>query len=252
MAKANRIPVDNGAFSIKQSPKDSNSSHERLLPRDTSKVAKVYWSFGFKFFEQRDYFGFSTVGVSWFVSVMQRLKQASQMEYVGMTQVLEDGYRYHEISWDAKNIPLKRADFHWVNKNYLENEQEFPFCQFHISKGKGRVIGFWDENNVFQILLLDPLHNLQPSKFTSYELRECFPVKSEYDSLSHDIQKIIRDPCNIAGCKIFDKLSLLPSGMNNTNVIMGYLDDGFFSMYAEILKSKTMTEILEAGILSFV
>lgn len=245
-------PVDVENISKRQTPKDSSSasSHTRLLPKDTSKVKKVYWSFGFRFFEQIPYFGLSHVDVGWFVSVLQRLKDASNMEYVGMSQVLEDGYRYHEISWSAQNIPLQRNDFSWLNKSYLENEQEYPFCQFHISKGKGRVIGFWDENNIFQVLLLDPLHNLQPSSYTNYQLRDCYPAKSEIDSLHFDLHNLKSTPCNVTECHTFKKLTELPKGINNTNIVIAYLDDDFFKAYESLLKTKSISELIEAGIIS--
>ena len=135
-------------------PVEPASTHSRLLPKDNSQMTKIYWSFGFKFYKQIDLFGFSNIQLEWFTSVFDRLRDTSKMEYKGMTDVLEDGYRYHIISWDAKNCPLVRNEFDWIDCDYLNNEIEYPLCQFHISKGKGRIIGFWDENNIFQIVLL--------------------------------------------------------------------------------------------------
>ncbi|WP_461791562.1 hypothetical protein [Pedobacter sp.] len=244
-------PVD-VSNDIQLKPKDIKSTHERLLPKDTTRVKKVYWSFGFKFFEQVEYFGLNKMETSWFVSVIERLKDTSKMEYTGVTEVLEDGYRYHEINWNAKNIPLQRKDFTWVHKDYLDNELEFPFCQFHVSKGKGRIVGFWDENNVFQILLLDPLHNLQPSSFTSYELRDCFPAKSEYDILHCEIQNISAQSCTDPNCKILDAVKKIPSYANHPNIVLAHLDDSFHAKHIEILQKKTFTEILEAGIFSMI
>lgn len=232
-------------------PVEPASTHSRLLPKDNSQMTKIYWSFGFKFYKQIDLFGFSNIQLEWFTSVFDRLRDTSKMEYKGMTDVLEDGYRYHIISWDAKNCPLVRNEFDWIDSDYLNNEIEYPLCQFHISKGKGRIIGFWDENNIFQIVLLDPLHNLQPSKKVNYELRDTFPVKSEFDSLQLDLKNILDKPCNHNDCTTYKQLQSLPTGFNDSNIILAHLDDSFFDEYAEILQTKTISQILEAGILYF-
>lgn len=232
-------------------PVDPKSTHSRLLPKDSLRSKKIFWTFSFKYFRQIDLFGFKNIDPNWFAGVFERLRDTSKMEYNGMTEVLEDGYRYHIISWDAKNCPLERNSFDWLDKVYLENETEYPFCQFHISKAKGRIIGFWDENNVFQILLLDPLHNMQPSKKVEYELRDSFPAMSELDSLRHDLDKILQKSCSHENCEIQTHLKALPSGINDTNIIVSYLENSFFEKYKEILSSKSITEIMEAGILSF-
>jgi len=248
MAKQNNNVPNNGA--ARQIPIDPKSTHSRLLPKDTSKSKKLFWTFSFKFFRQIDLFGLKNVDPNWFSGVLDRLRDTSKMEYNGMTEVLEDGYRYHIISWDAKNCPLKRSDFNWLDTVYLENEIEYPFCQFHISKAKGRIIGFWDENNIFQILLLDPLHNMQPSSKVEYELRDSFPAMSEIDSLRHDLNKILKKPCTHENCEIEAQLKLLPSGINDTNIVVAYLEDSFYEEYKKILTTKSLSEILEAGIVS--
>lgn len=232
-------------------PVEPASEHSRLLPKDKSQVTKIYWSFGFKFYKQINLFGFSNIQLEWFTSLFERLRDTSKMEYKGMSEVLEDGYRYHIINWNAKNCPLIRDQFDWIDLVYLNNEIEYPLCQFHISKAKGRIIGFWDENNIFQIVLLDPLHNLQPSKKVNYELRDTFPVMSEFDSLQLDLQNILSKPCNHNDCTTYAQLKNLPTGFTNINIVLAHLDDSFFEEYAKILPSKTINQILEAGILYY-
>ncbi|ALL05580.1 hypothetical protein AQ505_08800 [Pedobacter sp. PACM 27299] len=247
----NRKPIDE-VSKKRLVPKDNKakSSHDRLQPKDTSSVKKVFWTFGFKYYTQIDLFGLSNVDVPWFVALLDRLRDTSKMEYTGMTQVLEEGYRYHEINWSQKNIPLQREEFKWVLSDYLNNELEYPFCQFHISKGTGRIVGFWDESNIFQIILLDPLHNLQPSKFNDYELRECYPAKSQFDSLQFEIDEILRSNCSVTSCSVFEKLRTLPTGRSNINVVVAHLDNDFHKSLGEVLKHKTLSEIIEAGVLS--
>lgn len=237
---------------IRLVPVEPTSQHSRLLPKDNSQIKKIYWSFGFKFYKQIDLFGFSNIEMEWFTSVFERLRDTSKMEYTGMTGVLENGYRYHIINWDSKKCPLIRDQFDWIDSNYLHNEIEYPFCQFHVSKGKGRIIGFWDENNIFQIILLDPLHNLQPSSKVNYEIRDTFPIMSEYDSLLVDVQKILQKPCNHDDCSTVKELQSLPNRLNDSNIILAHLDDSYFEEYSKISKEKTISQILEAGILHYI
>lgn len=96
----------------------------------------------------------------------------------------KDTWRYHPISWMQENIPVQREDLDWVHKDYLENKEEYPLLQFQISKSLGRVVGFWDEFQIFNIVLLDPLHNIQPSKDYNYRVNYCSPLDSEYAHFS--------------------------------------------------------------------
>lgn len=250
MSKKSKTPVDLKSDS-RSLPKDINNVYDRLKPRDTSNVEKVYWSFGFKFFHQIDFFGLKHSDTSWFISFLERLRDTSKMEYTGLTQVLEDGYRYHIINWKSKNCPLNRNEFHWVNKAYIDNEIDFPFCQFHVSKGSGRIIGFWDENNVFQIILLDPLHNLQPSKDTNYELRLCYPGLSQLDDLQLQLDEIVRSGCTGVDCQIMSKIKEVPASKYDKNVVVAYLDDEFYDKYKEVLKSRSISQLLEEAIFKY-
>jgi len=245
-----RLPVDNDEPQKRRVTDDNkgNFGDQRYRPKDTTTVKKLYWSFGFKYFRQIDLFGLSHCDTSWFVSLLGRLQETSKMEYTGLTEVLDDGYRYHIINWEAKNVPLQRKDFDWVPQKYLGNEAEYPFCQFHVSKGKGRIIGFWDENNIFQVIVVDPLHNLQPSKFTNYELRECYPAQSEYESLRKDLEDTKAIGCTVEDCKTFKKLFEIPTSINETNIFMAHLDDEFHAAYQQLLQKKTLSEIIQAGI----
>lgn len=61
--------------------------------------------------------------------------------------------------------------------------------QFQLSTSKGRVVGYWDKN-IFNIVLLDPEHNLQPSKDHNYSVDQCFPIKNEYEELCEKIESL--------------------------------------------------------------
>ena len=85
-------------------------------------------------------------------------------------RTLQNGLRFHQINWGQKNCPMSREELDWLPKGYLDNADSFPMCQFQISMALGRIVGFWDENNVFNVVLLDPLHNIQPSKDYGYKV----------------------------------------------------------------------------------
>ena len=59
---------------------------------------------------------------------------------------------------------MKRQTWDQVDSVYLDNPEDYPWQQFQITRANGRVIGFWDEYHVFQVVLLDPEHNMQPCK----------------------------------------------------------------------------------------
>lgn len=77
----------------------------------------------------------------------------------------------------------------WIYKDYLENEEDFPLYQFQISMANGRVVGFFDENWVFNIVLVDPNHNMQPSKDYDYRVTPCFPLDNHYECLKKAIHE---------------------------------------------------------------
>jgi len=92
----------------------------------------------------------------------------------------------HNISWDAKNVPITRDEIDWIDEDYRSNAEEFPLFQLAVSKAEGRFVGFLDEDNVFQIVLLDPLHNAQPSKFNDYKVQLSHPLGCEVTALKDE------------------------------------------------------------------
>lgn len=105
------------------------------------------------------------------------------MDEVTRDQATKASLRIHDIDWDAKNIPISRDDIDWVDEVYWGNPDEYPLMQFHISKALGRVVGFLDERQRFNVVLLDPKHNLQPSKFANYRIRSTTIGQCEYTGL---------------------------------------------------------------------
>lgn len=131
-------------------------------------------------------FEIGAVRASWFVSLLERLHELSKLEREDVLNDfnVRDALRIHDIDWVAKNIPIGRKDIDWVDPVYWENPAEFPLIQFHISRAIGRVAGFLDEHGVFNVVLLDPMHNLQPSKFNGYEIKPTRLLQCELTSLT--------------------------------------------------------------------
>jgi hypothetical protein len=211
------------------------------------------WAFSFKYFNQIEYFGLDRCEPKWFSSLLFRLRELCQknLSEIFSDKNMKNFYRYHKIDWGSKNIPIQKSDLNWVDKVYLENDDDFPFHQFQVSKAKGRVIGFWNEDHsVFYITLLDPLHNIQPSKSFDYKVDDCYPLSCEFSSLHNDIHNLSRQKTNCEDCNIRGALSTIPTKLNSSSAIVGFLDEGFLKEFDKISKTKSLTEILEAGIIS--
>lgn len=81
----------------------------------------------------------------------------------------QDWFRYHPIDWAAHKIPIKISDLDWLGEQ--RHAEDFEMVQFQISTGTGRIIGFFDPQKIFNIVLFDPSHNLQPSKKFDYRVQ---------------------------------------------------------------------------------
>jgi hypothetical protein len=165
------------------------------------------WSFGYRFFKEIKYFGLASdkIDKKWFLSLITRLGELSALtlESVLESRNVQGGtLRMHNISWDAKNVPIKREQIDWIDDDYRSNSEEFPLVQLAVSKAEGRFVGFLDEDNVFQIVLLDPLHNAQPSKFNDYKVQLSHPLGCEVTALKDEanlaLARISGRPC---GCE---------------------------------------------------
>lgn len=164
-------------------------------PREDGAPPKAkLWTFSFRFWRQLENFGFNgaNLDLRWFVSLLDQLKalSAEKVDDIrrGRDSRKAEVLRYHEINWSQRNIPLQRQDFNWLPGDFLNNEAEYPFYQFQISTGNGRIVGFWDNEDVFNVLLLDPRHNMQPSKNFNYSVDPCQPMRNQFEELEHVFQ----------------------------------------------------------------
>ncbi|MBY5563593.1 hypothetical protein [Rhizobium leguminosarum] len=182
---------------------------QNIVPQKSARPAaghvaeRARWSFSMRFWRQLEYFGVGDMPPGWFVSLFERMSSLCGMTVEGFLKdtVIQDSVRFHTIDWNGKNVPLRRSDFDWLPNDYLANADEYPFYQFHVSKALGRVVGFFDEAGVFNVLLLDPKHNIQPSKYNDYTI---IPTKSgscNYASLTSAATEYL-SRCSSHSCSI--------------------------------------------------
>lgn len=165
------------------------------------------WSFGFRFFREIPNFGLDSdlIDKKWPLSLMYRMRDLSTetlMSVMEKTVERRGTLRFHEIDWAHQNVPIRREDLDWIAYDYLNNEAEFPLMQLALSRADGRIVGFFDEDNVYQVVLLDPLHNAQPTKYHDYKVRLCQPLGCEVTAIKHAARKAVEliqaKPCGCA------------------------------------------------------
>lgn len=216
-------------------------------------LKKSNWVFSFEYFKQIELFGLGDANTNWFISLLEILKDLSKIkiEDFEKDRRLKTGYRYHEIDWNAHKIPIERKDLEWVKKEVIENEEDFPFYQFHVSKALGRVIGFWDieEANKFQIVLLDYKHNLQPSQYNDYKINDTSELECEYRSLLVDLDNAKKSKCENENCCILQAINKIPTKQNRGSFVHFLIEDDYFDDFIEKTKDKSIKEIIELGLI---
>ncbi|WP_281636135.1 hypothetical protein [Flavobacterium marginilacus] len=229
----------------------ATSIHRTSQPVATKLDKNKKWAFSFQFFNQVKFFGLDTSDAKWFVSLLERLKDLSQKERSAIfsDKNTKSFYRYHKIDWASKNIPIKKSEINWISKEYIDNDDDFPFHQFQISKANGRVVGFWNEDHtIFYIVLLDPLHNIQPAQKYHYIVDDCYPLSCEYSSIKSDLHKVMEEKSKCDDCNIKNKISKIPTKLNSSTAVVGYLDPEFFNEYEKISHKVSFSQILQQGI----
>lgn len=183
---------------------------ERPTPqgRQTRSSGNPKWSFGMKFFREIKFFGFDSAEIDkrWMVSMFYRLGELSGLRVMDVMRdagVREGTLRIHDIDWSARNAPLGPEDIDWIVEADHPPGREFSLIQLAVSKAEGRLIGFFDEEAIFQIVLFDPLHNAQPSKYNDYKVRLSKPLGCEVTALRHEVAQVMAKSRERAcGCEI--------------------------------------------------
>jgi hypothetical protein len=227
-----------------------NAPTKRQIPIPQVKPTITKFAFSLQFFNQIKYFQIGQQHPSWYISLIERLQELSSKKREAFIKdvVEKQNFRYHEINWSGEGVPIKRSDLNWVDEYYLKNEEEYPFVQFHVSQALGRVVGFWDENNIFQIVLLDPLHNIQPSKRFSYKVNDTHFMSCQMSSLLIDIKKIQAKIKEDSSCNTCIEISKIPTRSNMTNILITHLEDEYIEELEKV--NLSIEEILKLGILS--
>ena len=217
-------------------------------------MEKRRFNFSFRFYRQTRYFEIGGCEQSWFVTVFEKLAELSSKYYEEVMGNLaeKDAWRIHPIEWSAKNIPIKRSDLSWIDQKYLDNKAEYEFVQFQLTTGLGRVIGFWDELRIFNVVLLDPLHNAQPSKRFNYQVQETFLGKNALATALTAVELSMKDCGEACRCRAVygDIQSALTSTIPHDTILVPMQKELFATIEHYIGNGviASVTELIEGGI----
>lgn len=227
-----------------------------ISPPDPNPPAPRKWTFSFRYWRQIEYFGFDRTNAGWFASLLERLVVLSNEDvdkFICNPQKI-DVWRYHRIDWGHKNIPVQLKDLDWLPRDIRDNEEEFFLVQFQISKALGRVVGFWSQDYVFNIVLLDPLHNIQPSKDYNYRVDPCNPLSCDYTKLINSLDLILEYHCSKRKCDIAGQIQAIPTNKDSllhSNVVMIKMTDdeiGYARLLIDEDKIKSFSDLVRDGL----
>ena len=127
----------------------------------------------FEYWRQVEYFAFDPSPQAWLVDLLERVRVVSQFtrEQWNGEAKNRPPWRYHRVTLEGA-CPIRRHELNWLPKTVVEDEEQFPFYQFSLGTGDGRVLGYWETNDRFSVVLLDPHHNLYPDESFG-GVREC-------------------------------------------------------------------------------
>jgi hypothetical protein len=196
-----------GRSNGRSNPIPKNISGKSPIKREktsiTTRSNDSKWRFSFSYWQQHKHFGLSCekVDVKWFISLLERLKVLSNITIEEVSTSNSDAWRFHKIDWRWRGIQTTKEEIDWIPSEYLR-EEEFGFFQFNISKAFGRVVGFFDEDYMFHIVFLDPMHNMQPCDFSNYQVRFTHTLLTPYQekqqellSLKSHLEKCSEETC---------------------------------------------------------
>ncbi|EPG66091.1 hypothetical protein [Leptospira wolffii] len=184
------------------SPRDHKASKIRpgnFNPRSS------YISFSFSLFKDTENFGFDCqppLTQNWIGAFVEALRSLSELT----VKDLEDNGRtkekshFHKIPWGDANVYFSKEEFYrrFIPQKYEADDYEI--YQFSISKANGRIIGFFDEDKTFKVVLIDAKHNFHLSIHSGkrLDLQHERIAKTEHelalDRISH-ITKIVNENC---------------------------------------------------------
>lgn len=224
-------------YGTKKVPAPSASQTKRVPNQRSADDTK--WRFSFLYWKQIDNFGLDCNGVSktWFVSLLDRLRELSSKTIEQVTIREKDSWRFHAINWNQKNIPISKSSLSWIPTDVIHSE-EVEFYQFQVSQALGRIIGFFGAENIFYIVLLDPMHNAQPSKSFGYKVNKTRILYTPYQSLLHDLVSVknkIEKHCSPESCQVLSLSQNIGQPKDSGNHLL--IDDAFSDAIQELMQS---------------
>lgn len=139
--------------------------------------------FSLKFFDRdHEAFNLGNTKESWFIGLLDALKEVSGITRNQLVVELRQHYEAHGHDWSKLNYKYS------FNDEFLE---QVECLQFSLAKSKGRVHGFIIGNR-FYIVWLDPHHNLYPDE--KHGGRKIFDKAMNcYECLEIEHEKLKRD-----------------------------------------------------------
>lgn len=212
------------------------------------------WSFSFKYYKQIGHFGLDNLEGKWFVSLLEKLSDFSKIDRDSFFKdhKFKADNRYHRINWTATNIPITKHDLTWIEPEILNNDDDFPFLQFQISRALGRVVGFWNSNlTIFNIVLLDPKHNIQPAggKY-NYRVDEANVLTCKYTHLINKLDELKSKPCSCENCSVHTEIHALQEDFHCENFVYFQLDDDYYKDFKSKTEKISVRDLIELGLAS--
>ena len=235
----------------KKIPKIARDADRKEI-RTPQRPGKERWAFSFRFLRQIDLFGWGDQNSGWFVGLVEKLTELSKLttDEVVSDLGVRDVWRFHPVKWTSTDCPLRRENLTWIDTEYRDNSDEYPIYQFQLTVSTGRVIGFWDENRTFNVILLDPMHNLQPSKDFDFRVRTTKVHASSYGNLLDAIMSVKKAECQNHECARNVAISALGK-RDADGIIITRVDDARLArIYAimELYDCSSVLDIFDAGL----
>lgn len=200
--------------------------------------------FSFAHWSQIKNFGLDCerVDITWIVALLDQLKILSDhtIEELTTDRKLGKALRYHPIDWNGSGTTMSKEDaWKLIPEGYRSDEYEI--AQFQITMSKGRIIGFFDHEWVFRIVLLDPMHNMilaKESHHANYRVRNTADLLTPYQKLENQMLALkarIGDVCPEKKCEIEDGIhdALRVSNENVFICLEDYCDSKVLELLGE-------------------
>lgn len=208
-------------------------------------------SLSFEYWKQRKHFGLDRTQMDWVVGLLDRLREICRFtkeEWENETLGNRRGgnrWHYHHVNWDARNIPIQKSDLNWIPSQILDNDVEYTFWQVGFGAGGGRAAGFWETEDRFAIVLLDPHHNLAPSRDYGYRVTECHPENQAAEFLRLAVDRARGGlTCAPEACPIHGSLTQITLGREIRDA---YHFAEMIPLGLEEQASRDLKELLETG-----